>query len=252
MIDLKDKVVCVLGSHGFIGSSLVTEIKKRGGKITTTPTKDSIAILHFASYTHIPFEKNPAYHTHELLSSFMYCFNFCKENNIPFIYPSSALIYEAPRPFYWLKKITEEMQNIYRAKSLALRIFPVYGVGEGERGHPTAIQQWIKQMLKGERPIVYGDGTQSRDFIYISDVVDNILDWIDWNGEGGIRDIGVGKPLVFNDIIKIINKELGTNLKPIYKSIPQGYAKGIKCPYPVQTKVDICEGVRRMIKELKE
>lgn len=244
------KTVTVLGGHGFIGTALVAELKKRGATITSTPTKDSVAVLHFASYTHQPFERNPAYHTHELISSFLHLLPFCADNNIPFIYPSSALVYEAPRPFYYFKKMCELMPEIYNMKALGLRIFPVYGAGEGERGHPTAIAQWVKQMTKGERPNVFGDGTQKRDFIYISDVVDNILDFIE-NGVTGIRDIGSGNPLAFNDIIKAINEELGTTLEPIYTPIPQGYAKGILCPNPVPTKVDIHEGVRRMIAELK-
>lgn len=247
-MNYEGKTFTVLGSHGFIGSSLVAEIQKRGGKVTTTPTKDSAAVFHFASYTHIPFEKNPSYHTHELLNSFMYFFDFCQENNIPFIYPSSALVYESPRPFYHLKKMTEEMQHIYKVKALALRIFPVYGVGEGERGHPTAIQQWIKTMLNGQQPTVFGDGTQSRDFIYIDDVVDTILHFYE-TGATGVRDVGSGKPLVFNDIITAINENLHTDLKPIYNPIPKGYAKGIKCPHPVPTKIDIKEGVARMIQE---
>jgi len=254
MKEIKDNLFCVLGSHGFIGSSLVSRIKELGGAVVTTPTKECKAIFHFASYTHIPFEKNPSYHTHELMSSYLYCFNFCQENKIPFIYPSSALVYEAPRPFYYFKKITEDMQHLYDVEALALRIFPVYGVGEGERGHPTAIQQWIKTMLEGKRPIVYGDGTQTRDFIYISDVVHNILLFYK-QGVTGIKDIGSGTPISFNSIIDVINIELGNVksgavLKPEYRPTPQGYAKGIKCPNPVTTYVDIHEGVRRMIKEL--
>lgn len=248
-MNLRGKTITLLGSHGFIGSSLATEIKRRGGKITTTPTKDSVAVLHFASYTHLPFEQNPAYHTHEIISSFLHLLPFCETYDIPFIYPSSALVYEQPRPFYHLKKVLEEMQYIYKVRSRALRIFPVYGVGEGERGHPTAIQQWVKQMFKGERPIVYGDGTQSRDFIYISDVVDSILDCIDIKDQG-VKDIGAGKLLTFNDIIEVINDELATVLKPKYIKTPKGYTKGILCPNPVKTKVDIHEGIRRMIEEL--
>lgn len=248
MVDIKGKKITVLGSHGFIGSSLARKIADLGGIVTTTPTKDSIAILHFASYTHIPFEKNPAYHTQEILNSFMYLMNFCEENNITFIYPSSALVYEKPRPFFHLKKVLEEMQYIYKINSTAFRIFPVYGIGEGERGHPTAIKQWIQQMIKGVRPVVFGDGTQSRDFIYISDVVDTILEYIGVEGQG-VRDIGAGKLTTFNEIIKIINKQLRTDLKPDYVKVPSDYAVGVQCPYPIQTKVSLNQGINYMIKE---
>src|SRR5438552_1767982 len=99
-MDLKDKLFCVFGGHGFIGSTLVKTIKERGGQVTSTPTKDCAAVFHFASYTHLPFEKNPAYHTQEVLSSYMYLLSFCEEHEIKFVYPSSALVYENERSFY--------------------------------------------------------------------------------------------------------------------------------------------------------
>lgn len=246
---LKGRLFCVLGGHGFIGSSLKNEILKRGGEVTSTPTKDCEAVFHFASYTHIPFEKNPSYHTQEVLNSYMYLLAFCEQYEIPFIYPSSALVYEKERSFYHFKKATEELCQIYNVRTLGLRIFPVYGQGEGERGHPTAIAQWILQMIQGKRPVVYGDGTQSRGFIYISDVVDNILKFT-FDGSMGVKDIGVGEKYVFNDIIKIINEELGTDLKPKYMPLPKGYTEGIVPKEPITPKVSIRQGIKDIISEI--
>lgn len=250
MKSLKGKLFCVLGGHGFIGSRLVSEITKRGGQVTSTPTKDCIAVFHFASYTHLPFEKNPAYHTQEVLNSYMYLLSFCEQYEIPFIYPSSALVYEKERSFYHFKKATEHLCQIYNVGTLGLRIFPVYGQGEFERGHPTAIAQWIEQMANGKRPVVYGDGTQSRGFIYVSDVVDNILE-MTLKGERGIKDIGVGTKYVFNDIIQIINEKLGTDLKPKYVPVPEGYTQGIIPKDPIKPKIDIETGISWMVSEYK-
>ncbi len=241
--------ICLLGRNGFIGSALNQALIERGDEVVTTPEKDCKAILHFASTTHIPFEKNPVYHTQEIISSFLALLPFCEEYDIPFIFPSSALIYESGRPFLHLKMVLEQMVKIYNVRSLALRIFPIYGVGEGKRGQKTAIYQWIQEMKQGQRPIVYGDGTQSRDFIYIDDVVWNILKFMD-EEVTGYKDIGTGEMKVFNDIVEIINSELKTNLPPLYNLALKSDVSGMQCQTPVKCRVDIKEGIKRMINEI--
>lgn len=95
--------------------------------------------------------------------------------------------------------------------------------------------------------MVYGDGTQERDFIYIEDVVDQILHYVKMK-KTGIVDIGAGKPTSFNDIINIINEILGTTLEPIYKEAPKGYSKGIVCKNPLPT-ISLYEGLRNILLE---
>lgn len=253
MESLKGKTFAVLGSHGFIGSALVASIRARGGEVVNTPTVDCSAVLHFASYTHLPFEKNVAYHTNELLSSLLYLFPFCKEHDIPLIYPSSALIYEKPRPFYHFKKMIEEMQYIYNAKSCALRIFPVYGAGEGERGHTTAIYQWCRDMMRGKKPILFGDGEQKRAFTYIDDVVNFILsDEVLGVKEPTVKDVGSPEMLTFYQIVGIINDQLGTNITPTYLKAPEGYAEGVVCPNPLRKYHTLEYGIESIIEELKQ
>lgn len=249
--ELEGQTFCILGRNGFIGSTLAQKIEKQGGQITSTPTKEVKAVFNFASPTHLPFEKNPDYYINSTMSSFMYLLPFCRDNDIPLVWPSSALVYEKDTPFARLKKTIEELQFAYAdAKVLGLRIFPVYGVGEGERNHPTAIYQWCQQMKKGESPIVYGDGKQTRDFIYVDDVAENILE-MTRNNITGIADVGAGKSISFNEIIGNINDVLQTNIKPTYIPRPSGYSEGIVCQYPVPVKVDMREGVSRIIYEGK-
>lgn len=248
--EIKDKTFIVLGRHGFIGSGLAARIEECGGQVTSTPVPYAVAALHFASPTHTTFEKNPDYHTKEIFSSFLYMFSFCGEHNIPFIWPSSALVYEKDTQFAKVKSFLESLQFAYSdTKSLALRIFPVYGPDEGGRGHPTAIYQWCEQMVRGERPVVYGDGKQARDFIYVDDVVDNILRF--WqSGKTGIADVGTGKKTSFNEIIATINSVLKTQIEPIYVARPEGYSDGIVCQHPVPVKTDLPHGVEKIISKI--
>jgi nucleoside-diphosphate-sugar epimerase len=208
---------CVVGRNGFIGGALA----KRLGDVTSTPTKDCDVIFDFGSPVHPPFEENPDYYFKTLLPRHLYFLSF----GVYYVYPSSALVYEPKElAFTHFKKAMEEIAKAY-PNNLGLRIFPVYGPGENR----TAISQWCEDMKHGRRPTVYGDGTQERDFIYIDDVVDQILTHVNMRATG-VRDIGIGKPTSFNDIIRKINTILGDNIEPIYKPAPQGYAKGVVCP----------------------
>ena len=233
--------VCVLGRHGLIGGALEKKLITSGHVVSSYPTKETKLLFHFGSTVHPPFEENPDYHIQEILSSFMYLLPFCRDNGIRFVYPSSALVYEKNTVFAKCKKIMELYASCY-PDTLGVRIFPVYGPGE----HRTAISQWCEAMKRGERPVIYGDGTQERDFIYIDDVVDQITDLVNYEITG-IRDVGAGKPVSFNSIVATINKVLGTDLKPIYKEAPKGYSKGIVCERPGVIKVSMEEGIRKIL-----
>lgn len=234
---------CVLGRHGFIGSA----IAKRLGNVTSFPTPDTKVVFHFASYTHPDFERNPEYHIKAILDSFNALLPYCKQRGIQFVYPSSALVYEKDTQFARFKKTLEQLAASYETRTLGVRIFPTYGPGEQR----TVISSWCRQMLAGDRPKVYGDGEQARDFIFIDDVVDQILEHTAssrWQSK--ITDVGTGKLTKFNDIVRMINKQLGTNLEPEYVYRPSSYSEGISCQDPGPTNVSIPEGIARICKTL--
>jgi UDP-glucose 4-epimerase len=106
------------------------------------------------------------------------------------------------------------------------------------------VYQWCKQIKKGERPVIWGDGTQTRDFIYIDDVIDNIMELADRKAEG-IYEIGTGKNTSLNEVVATINKVLGTDIKPKYIPKPDSYiqetpVKSVPC------KVSLEEGIKRI------
>lgn len=244
------KKICILGQHGLIGQTLKLRLNAYGYEITSNPTKDIDILFNFASTVHPPFEENPDYHINELIQSSLYLLPFCRDNNIKYVYPSSALVYEKDTQFAKTKKILELMASMY-PNTLGLRIFPVYGPGENR----TVISQWCRSMKRGERPVVYGDGTQERDFIYIDDVVDGILAYagIGPNTIGfqaGVRDIGAGDPVSFKSIIDSINKVLNTNLVPEYIEKPFNYSQGIVCKNPVPCKFNLVDGITEILKTL--
>ena len=227
---------CIIGKNGFIGSALA----KKFDIVTSTPTKDCDVIIDMGSPVHPPFEENPDFYIKTLLPRHLYFLTY----GVYYIYPSSALVYEEKEiAFTYFKRTLEELAKGY-ANNLGVRIFPVYGPGENR----TAISQWCKAMKKGERPIVYGDGTQKRDFIYIDDVADGIYTYI-LQHKTGVVDIGRGEPIAFNNIIATINKVLGTKLEPIYHKTPSGYSEGIYCKNPIITRVSMEDGIRKILLE---
>jgi nucleoside-diphosphate-sugar epimerase len=237
------KLVCVLGHQGFIGSALTRKLAETE-KVTYFPSEKCHTIYDFASPTHEGFDANIDYNFNTIIPRMAYLMRFCAEHGIKYIYPSSALVYELDRPFKAFKEITEKMQKIFPADSLALRIFPVYGVGEKR----TAIYQWCRAVLAKKRPVVFGNGRQKRDFIYINDVVDNILRMSKF--KKGTVDVGAGDPHSFNEIVALINREAKTNLKPVYVKPPAVYSPGISCQNPVPCRVSLKEGIRKVLTSL--
>lgn len=253
MIDSYNGVsVCVIGQYGFIGAALSEKLKSLGAVLTQSPVKENKVIFNFSGPTHLKFEENPLFYTKDAITTFFNLMDFCEQNNITYIWPSSALVYEEEKhsPFIYAKRAIEELQKVYTTNVVGLRIFPVYGVGEQNKGKfKTIIYQWCEQIMRGERPTIYGDGTQKRDFVYIDDVVDHILQFAKL-GSSGMADIGAGKPESFNDIIGYINEACGKDIKPIYVPQPKEYSKGIVCQNPLPMRISMKEGINKIIGSL--
>jgi nucleoside-diphosphate-sugar epimerase len=235
--------VCILGRHGFLGSALAARL----GKVTSVPTPETRVLFHLASHTHPAFELNPEFEMKQVIDSFTQLLPWCYENGVLFVYPSSALVYEKETQFSRFKQTLESLVKCYKTATLGLRIYPAYGPGE-ER---TVISQWCRQMAAGIRPTVYGDGNQSRDFIFIDDVVDQIRQLVsEGNFTSRVVDIGTGVRTSFNEIVQTINEELGTNLQPEYARKPTGYSDGIVCPSPLPVKVSVRQGIRKILETI--
>jgi nucleoside-diphosphate-sugar epimerase len=241
---MRTKIYCIIGRHGFIGSALSNKLQSMGYEVTSNPSSDVDAIFDFGSPVHLPFEDTPDYFINTILPRHLYFLSSGKY----YVWPSSALVSEDREiAFTHYKKALEELSLIY-PNNLGLRIFPVYGPGEKR----TAIYQWCYDMKKGKRPIIWGDGKQKRDFIHIDDVIESIIN-LSAIGQSeskrnkGIMDLGGGKPVSFNKVVNTINRILDSNLKPIYKSAPKGYSRGIVCKNPVPTRVSLEKGCRSVL-----
>ena len=150
--------------------------------------------------------------------------HYCLDNHAAYLYASSASVYgggqvfsesrdhEAPLNVYGYSKFLFD-QYVRRilpgAKSqiAGFRYFNVYGPREQHKGSMASVAYHLRQqMAAGENPRLfagcdgYGDGEQRRDFIYVADVVDVNLWFMDNPGTSGIFNLGTGRCQSFRDV----------------------------------------------------
>lgn len=104
-----------------------------------------------------------------------------------------------------------------------LRFFSVYqgyGGAEDHKGeYANVIAQFADDVAHGRSPKLYGDGTQTRDFTHVSDVVRG-LELAGSHQLDGIYNLGTGERYSFNTVVELINEELGTDVEPEYVENP--------------------------------
>ena len=115
-----------------------------------------------------------------------------------------------------IERIAELYQTLYGIDYAALRFFSVYGPHEeAKRQYANMVSQFLWEMRAGKAPVIFGNGTQTRDFIYVKDLVDGIL--LASKKGSGIFNLGTGKAYSFNEVVEVLNDKLGTKIKPTYK-----------------------------------
>lgn len=154
-----------------------------------------------------------------------------------FVYSSSSAAYGetpvlpksedmAPQPLspYAVSKLAGEyycscFAHVYGLATISLRYFNVFGPRQDpDSPYAAAIPAFVSRMLRGQPPIIYGDGEQSRDFCYIDNVVEaNLLAARAANLAGQVVNIACGERITLNAIVALINRQLGTNLVPRYE-----------------------------------
>ncbi len=169
--------------------------------------------------------------------------DYCVQNGIKkIIYASSAAVYGEPgylpldekHPVkamspYGISKHTPEhylkvYKDNYNLNYIILRYSNAYGPRQDPLGEGGVISIFVNRMLTGKPPIIYGDGSQTRDFIYVKDIVSANIAALK-RGNGELVNISCNKRNSINDLYEIINDILETNLTPVYKKERYGDIK---------------------------
>ena len=106
-------------------------------------------------------------------------------------------------------------QHTYGLKPIALRYFNVYGPRMRPGPYAGVVHKFITTLLDGDTPIIYGDGNQTRDFIYVEDVAEANLKALESSYTGPVN-IGTGIETSINSLYQMICSTIGYCPKPRY------------------------------------
>jgi UDP-glucose 4-epimerase len=148
----------------------------------------------------------------------------------------------------------------YGLQTVSLRYFNVFGPRQDPNSQYAAvIPAFVTHMVRGERPVIFGDGEQSRDFCFIENVVNaNLLGFEAEKVSGEVVNIACGDRITLNEIVRLINTHLGTAIEPEYQPPRVGDVRhslaDVSAAQRVlgyQPKVMFAEGLERSIEWYK-
>lgn len=224
-------------------------------------------LLHCYEYPRAAFEVN--------IKGTFNVIEACLKNKIKkLIYSSSASVYgnalEIPmtedhpynnRTFYGATKIAGEhmcraFNERYGLNYVGLRYMNVYGPRQDYKGvYTTVIMKILDRLNKNQPPIVYGDGSQSYDFIYVTDAARANICALKSDVADDFFNVGTGKGTSIKQLTQIIleltNSELPIKFEPSGKTFVThriGNAKKAKEKVGFEAKIELREGLRKLIK----
>lgn len=177
--------------------------------------------------------------------------NCCKQAGVKkIIYSSSAAIYGTPEylpidenhklepiSFYGVSKLTPEYyikiyKDLYNIDYVILRYSNVYGIRQDSKGEGGVVSIFLNRIIKNQDIDIYGDGYQTRDFIYVEDIANANIKALEYYG-CGIFNISTGNEVTINELYNIIKNITKTEVKSKYKAERPG---DIKYSYLDNTK----------------
>lgn len=238
----------ITGETGFLGRELQKRLNAVPVEVSDLPRVHADYFIHFGSpASNILFNEDPSC-IKTTIVDFIKVVEYCKRRRLKLVFPSSSTVYTKQNSYAITKNILEEIAIAYNVPYVAFRIFSAYGPGEGhKKDYASVAYQWCKQMKQGEAPVIFGDGSQTRDFVYINDCTDFIINNLD---SEGVLDIGTGISTSFTEIYHIINELLGTSIEPVFVPSPKAYIEKMKCEQPLESFTSIREGLQCLLNSL--
>jgi len=139
-------------------------------------------------------------------------------------------------------------------ENVSVRYFNVFG----PRQDPTSqysgvLSRFMLAVLRGEPPVIYGDGQQSRDFIYVSNIVDITLRACEAKGASGlVLNAGTGRRITLNEVLQLLSKIAGQTLQAKYEPLRAGDIRDSQADISLarqvlgyEARVPFEEGLRR-------
>ncbi len=236
-------------------------------------------IYHLGVYSSSPqYKKNPKL-CGAAINGMISILEIARQSNCPVVFASSSSLYSELDPphkedmmikvtdyyteaRYGMERMTELYNRLYGVKSAAMRFFSVYGPNERAKGgFANILTQFLWAMQKNEKPLIFGDGKQTRDFIHVKDVIRGCA--LAMNGlkenkfQREVFNLGTGVETSFNQIVDALNKALKTNIQAEHKdnainnyvSRTRADTRKAKNILGFEAKTTLADGVNRLIKD---
>jgi len=241
--------------------------------------KDADAIFHEAAVVSITKSiEDPAYANDVNAVGTLNLLKACLNSNVKkFIYASSCAVYgeaespqseetpTSPRSPYAVTKIAAEnyckvFNKQYGLEAIPLRYFNVYGPRQSYGPYSGVITKFIYHLMRGEPPVIHGDGEQTRDFVNVSDIVEaNILALERTSVPSDPINIGTGTATSIKDLADLlIDITDRKNLKPVFDQPSAGDIRHscadisrAKRALGYEPKVPLREGLVKLINDFE-
>lgn len=197
--------------------------------------KNLDGIFHLGMPSSSPLYKENHNLTGEAINIFIAILDLAKRENCQLVYASTFSIYNGnkvpfqedmavfPKDFYsearyFMERMAKLYFDLWGVKSIGLRFSSVYGLGEeSKKNLANMVSQIIWWMRDNKQPILYGNGEQTRDFVYVKDVVLALCLAMDLRVGQDIFNVGTGQSHSFNQVVKIVNNILKKDITPKYQ-----------------------------------
>lgn len=234
--------------------------------------KNAEFVFHFAGIGDIvPSIEKPAEYMDVNVQGTVKVLEACREAKIKkLVYAASSSCYGLaetptdekapiqPQYPYALSKYMGEMacfhwHKVYRLPINSIRIFNAYGIRSRTSGaYGAVIGVFLKQKLAGKPFTLVGDGTQTRDFVYASDVAEAFFLAADTARNGEIYNLGAGNPQSINRLIELLQGEVVTMPKrPGEPDCTWANISKIQRELKWSPKVSFEEGIRRVLDQIE-
>ncbi|MBC7257810.1 MAG: NAD-dependent epimerase/dehydratase family protein [Chloroflexi bacterium] len=175
--------------------------------------------------------------------------------------PVSETAWPHPRSPYAVSKLASELYvntlgELYAIETVSLRIFNAYGAGQFvPAAHAPVIPFFLKQALSGGSVIVFGTGQQTRDFVYIDDVVDALVTASEATGVNRqVINVGSGQETSVRALVDLIAAAIGREVHSLHSQADTGGVSRLvadltraRALLGYSPKVDVATGLRLML-----
>ena len=195
------------------------------------------AIYHLGIPSSSPIYKKDPMLVGEAIKGMIAVLELAKRSGCKVVYASTSSLYSGQTPphredmevditdyyteaRYSMERIASLYKKLFDVDSAGMRFFSVYGPRErAKKQYANIVTQFLWEMMQGRAPVIYGDGRQTRDFVYVKDVVRALMlamssDYV------GVLNVGTGTSYSFNQVVEILAEKMSLDVEPVHVDNP--------------------------------